>query len=188
MSKNSSTTSGPKRADDPVQHKHASEISFNLGGFLGKLGGVVEKLVDLADSAETISHHGELGDLDPKGKLRGVYGFSIRSGIGEQGERAVKVEPFGNFRQQPSGETIFEDIREPLVDVHEESDHVLVLAEIPGVSKKDVQLALAGDRLTIQAQRGDKRYQKDVVLPGVFPEETMHWECLNGILKIRFPR
>ena len=52
---------------------------------------------------------------------------------------------------QPSGETVFEDVREPLVDVYEEEDHVLVLAEIPGVSKKDVQLDLAGDRLTIEA-------------------------------------
>ena len=78
--------------------------------------------------------------------------------------------------------------REPLVDVHEEEDHVLVLAEIPGVSKKDVDLDLDGDRLTIQAQRGEKRYKKEVVLPAAFTAEAMRWECINGILRIRFQR
>ena len=81
-----------------------------------------------------------------------------------------------------------DDVREPLVDVHEEDDHVLVLAEIPGVSKKDVQLELSDDRLTIRAQRGEKRYRKEVALPGVSPQQNMHWECTNGILKIRLER
>jgi HSP20 family protein len=65
---------------------------------------------------------------------------------------------------------------------------VLVLAEIPGVSKKDVQLDLSGAQLTIRAQRGEKRYHKEVVLPGSFTAEKMHWECSNGILRIRLER
>ena len=81
-----------------------------------------------------------------------------------------------------------EDVREPLVDVHEEEDHVLVLAEIPGVSKKDVQLELSDDHLTIRAQRGEKHYCKEVTLPQNFTQQNMRWECSNGILKIRFER
>ena len=88
--------------------------------------------------AKTSAKTGELSGLDPQGKLRGVYGFSVKTGIGDQGEREVKIEPFGNIRREPSGEAVVEDVREPLVDVYEEDDHVLVLAEIPGVSKKDV--------------------------------------------------
>ena len=81
---------------------------------------------------------------------------------------------------------VVEDVREPLVDVYEEEDHVLVLAEIPGVSKKDVQLELLENRLTIRAQRGEKRYRKDVTLPEKFTQQNMQWDCTNGILKIRF--
>ena len=59
---------------------------------------------------------------------------------------------------------------------------------IPGVSRKDVELELCEDRLTIRAQRGDKRYRKEVTLPESFSQEKMRWECTNGILKIRLER
>lgn len=178
----------PGGPDDSNSGEDVVHGGFNFGGFLGKLGGLVERLADLAETGENLSQTGEIQGLDPKGKLRGVYGFSIRSGIGGQGEHEIKVEPFGNIRQQPSGEAVFDEVREPLVDVHEEEDHVLVLAEIPGVSKKDVQLELDGNRLSIRAQRGEKRYRKEVALPATFAGDKMHWECINGILRIRFDR
>jgi HSP20 family protein len=180
-------TKRPPR-DGSDNDERGADIGFNFGGFLGKFGSVMEKLVDLAENGQSVSQSGELKGLDPQGKLRGVYGFSIKTGLGDQGEREVKVEPFGNIHREPSGETVVDDVREPLVDVHEEDDHVLVLAEIPGVSKKDVQLELSGDQLTIRAQRGEKRYCKEVALPQSFSEPNMRWECTNGILKIRLER
>ena len=178
----------PRQPDNSSHGENPVDIGFGLGGFLGKLGGVVEKLVDLAETGQSLSKTGELKGLDPQGKLRGVYGFSVKTGIGNQGEREVKIEPFGNIHRESSGDTVMEDVREPLVDVYEEEDHVLVLAEIPGVSKKDVQLELSGDHLTIRAQRGEKHYRKEVALPESFSEQNMRWECTNGILKIRLER
>ena len=174
--------------DDSRRDEQPLNAGFNFGGFLGKLGSAMEKLVDLAESGQTLAKTGELKGLDPEGKVRGVYGFSVKTALGNQGQREVKIEPFGNIRRESSGETVVEDVREPLVDVHEEDDHVLVLAEIPGVSKKDVQLDLSGDRLTIGARRGEKRYRKEVALPASFSPENMRWECANGILKIRLER
>jgi len=178
----------PNGSDAAGNDKHVVDLSFGLGGFLGKLGSMVEKLADLAETGANFSQTGELKGLDPQGKLRGVYGVSIKTAIGERGEREVKIEPFGNIHRQSAGDAVFEDVREPLVDVHEEDDHVLVLAEIPGVSKKDVQLDLSGAQLTIRAQRGEKRYHKEVTLPGSFTAEKMRWECSNGILRIRLER
>ena len=178
----------PRQPDDADHGESPVDIGSGLGGFLGKLGGMVEKLVDLAEAGQSLSQTGELKGLDPKGKLRGVYGFSVKTGLGNQGERELKIEPFGNIHRQSSGGAVVEDVREPLVDVHEEDDHVLVLAEIPGVSKKDVELDLSEDRLTIRAQRGEKRYRKEVELPESFSRENMRWECANGILKIRLER
>ncbi len=188
MAKMKKDRTGPRQSDDSHSDDNSANVNFHFGGFLGKFGSVLEKLVELAESGEQLSRSGELKGLDPQGKLRGVYGFSIRSGIGNQGEREVKIEPFGNVRREASGEAVVEDVREPLVNVYEEEDHVLVLAEIPGVSKKDVQLELSQQRLTIRAQRGEKRYCKEVVLPESFAEEQMRWECANGILKIRLER
>jgi HSP20 family protein len=171
-----------KQGESPV------DARFNLGGILGNLGGIMEQFVKLAESGEKLSRSGEFKGSDPQGKLHGVYGFSVKTALGERGEREVKVEPFGNVRQPSSLHGPAEDVREPLVDVHEEDDHVLVLAEIPGVSKKDVELELSGDRLSIAAQRHEKRYRKEIALPGSFTQENMRWDCANGILKIRLER
>ncbi len=176
--------------DRSPNNSNMSEHStdFGLGGLLGKLGGFIEKLGELAETGEQLSKSGEIKGLDPSGKLRGVYGLSIKTGLGEHGQQEIKVEPFGNIHRQPTGERVKKDLREPLVDVYEEDDHVLVLAEIPGISKKDVQLELHDDRLTLSAEHGNKGYWKKVTLPGEFSPEKMQWECTNGILKIRLDR
>ena len=71
--------------------------------------------------------------------VKGVYGFSVKVGLGDKGDKEVKVEPFGNVRRDDkTGETVVQEIREPVVDVFEEKDHTLVVAEMPGVSTKDV--------------------------------------------------
>jgi HSP20 family protein len=186
MAKTPKDRAKPRQSDD--RQESPLEASFHLGGFLGKLGTVVEKLVDLAESGQDAVHTGEIKGLDPQGKVRGVYGFSVKTALGQQGQPELKIEPFGNISRKPSGETVVEDVREPLADVYEEEDHTLVLAEIPGVSKKDVELELSGNRLTIRAVRGEKRYHKEVELPEAFTAEKMHWECTNGILKIRLER
>lgn len=163
-------------------------LGAGLGGLLGKLGTVVENLGRLAEAGEELSRSGEISGLGSSDKVRGVYGFSVKTGLGEQGRREFKVEPFGNIRRQAGGQAVVDELREPMVDVHEEEDGVWVLAEIPGVSKKDVEVELAGDRLSLAARRGPTRYRKEVALPQVFLPEKMRWTCKNGILSIRLER
>ena len=175
-----------QRPDDSQSSERPTKIPFNLGGVLGGLGGLIEKLGELAEAGEKLSRSGEFQDAS--GKIRGVYGINVKTALGERGEQELKVEPFGNVRRRSAEEPPGEDIREPLVDIHEEEDHVLVLAEIPGASKENVKLDLAGDRLNLSARRGDTKYRKEIVLPECFSEERMTWECNNGILKVRFER
>lgn len=172
--------------DDSDSSGEPTKIPFNLSGVLGGLGGLVEKLGELAEAGEKLSQSGEFQDAG--GKLRGVYGINVKTGLGDQGQQELKVEPFGNVRPQPAGGPPEEDAREPLVDVHEEEDHLLVLVELPGVDKENVTLKLADDRLNLSAHRGKTNYRKDITLPQRFSEENMQWECKNGILQIRFER
>jgi len=169
--------------------KHVGvDLGGGLGGFLGKLGGLVEKLGELAETGRTLSQSGEIGGPDSKGKARAVYGLSIKTGLGDRGEQQVHIEPFGNIHRREKGSPVFDEVREPLVDLHEEDDHVLVLAEIPGVSEENVRLDLRSGQLSLSAQRGETHYRKEVALPGDFSPEQMAWQCKNGILKIRFSR
>lgn len=160
--------------------------SFSLGGLLGGLGGLIEKLGELAEAGEELSRSGELKDAG--GKVRGVYGINVRTGLGEQGQTELKVEPFGNVRRGGGDRPLGEDVREPLVDVHEEDDHVLVLVELPGVAKENVDVKSDDGRLQLSASRGKTTYRKTVELPKGCSAEQMSWECSNGILQVRFDR
>ena len=157
-----------------------------FGGIFGGLADLVGKLGELAEKGEQLS---KTGDIQWKGSekgLKGVYGFSVKVGMGDKG---VKVEPFGNIRKdEESGETVVHEVREPVVDVFEEEDHTLVVAEMPGISANDVKLDVKDDLLTIYAEKGDKKYRKEVLLPESFPREKMSVSCNNGILEIKCNR
>ncbi len=175
-----------RQSDDSDSPDKTTTLPFNLGGIFGGLGSLVEKLGELAEAGEKLSQSGEFKDAS--GKLHGVYGINVKTGLGKRGEQELKVEPFGNVRPRTAGAPPEEDVREPLVDVHEEEDHVLVLVELPGVDKDNVTLELAEERLNLSARRGKTSYRKEITLPEPFSEENMQWDCKNGVLRIRFKR
>jgi len=160
--------------------------SFNLGGLLGGLGGLIEKLGELAEAGEELSRSGEF--KNDSGNIRGVYGINVKTGLGNRGQTELKVEPFGNVRHDTPDRPPGEDVREPLVDIHEEDDHVLVLVELPGVAKENVDLKADDGRLELSAKRGKTTYRKEVELPENCSAEHMNWECSNGILQVKFDR
>jgi HSP20 family protein len=161
-----------------------NEGFVGIGGFLGGLGSLLEKLGDLADTGEELRKSGEI--KSPTGKVRGVYGFSIKVGLGDEG---IKVEPFGNVRRDSqTGRAVVHEICEPLVDIFDEQDHVLVLAEMPGVGEGDIHLGLKDDILTLAAEKGDKKYRKEVLLPASFSSDKMSYRCQNGVLEIKLTK
>ncbi len=156
----------------------------NFEGILRGLGGLLEKIGELADKGEKLS---QAGEFDWKGKpknIKGIYGFSVKVGGVDKG---IKVEPFGNIRKsEENGRSFVHETREPIVDVFEEKDHTLVVVELPGISTEDTLLDLKDDLLTIHAEKGDKKYHKEVLLPQTYTRDHMHVSCNNGILEIKF--
>jgi HSP20 family protein len=156
-----------------------------MGGVFQGLADLIEKLGDLAEKGERLKKSGEFQHRD----VKGVYGFSVKVGLGDKGDREVKVEPFGNVhRDEKTGETMVQEIREPVVDLFEEKDHLLIVAEMPGISVKDVRLEVRDDLLTITAKKKDKKYRKEILLPQSYPREKMKLSCNNGILEIKCTR
>ncbi len=164
-------------------HK-ATGYQNGMEGIFKGLADLLEKLVgDFAEKGEDLSETGEIHWKHKDKDLKGVCGFSVKVGIG--GER-IKVEPFGNIRRdEESGQTVVQEIHEPVVDVFEEEDHTLVVAEMPGIGAEDVQLQVKDDLLTIYAERGEKKYRKEVLLPRSYPRKKMTISCNNGILEIK---
>jgi HSP20 family protein len=158
-------------------------LEGGLGGILKGLGSLVDKLGELAETGGEFSKTGEIQGPGSGKEVRGIYGFTVKVGLGGEG---VKVEPFGNIRRdEASGQSVVQEVREPAVDIFEERDHTLVVAEMPGIGAEDVRLEVNDDLLTITAEKGEKKYKKEVLLPESFPREKMQVSCANGVLEVR---
>ena len=72
----------------------------------------------------------------------------------EDFERSFFNSPFSSFFET-------QDLAEFKTDVSDEGDHYLLEADLPGFEKKDIQLEISGDTLTVRAQRHSKLEEKD---------------------------
>ena len=164
------------------ERKVADNVDF--GGLIGGLGTFIKKLGELAEKGKELRESGEING--PGGKVKGVYGFHIKFGLGEEG---VAVEPFGNVQtDERTGEAVVSEVREPMVDVFDEKEQVLVIAEMPGVGEKDVTVEIKDDVLLIVAEAGDKKYRKEVLLPASFTADKMSHTCHNGVLEVKLDK
>jgi HSP20 family protein len=123
------------------------------------------------------------GEVQGPGRTRAMYGFTVKIGAGG----VPRVESFGNVRDTEMG-AVVEEVREPVVDVFDEGNEVVVIAEIPGVEESDVHVDIQEDILLISASHQDRKYSKEVLLPCAVLAETMKSSYRNGVLEIRLTK
>ena len=156
------------------------EIDFGMGKI--SFGGIFKGLGNLIDLAaklneEGVNKTGEIKGL-PK-NVKGVYGFKIST---MSGGKPV-IETFGNVKETAKGPVV-EEVREPIVDVFDEKDHILVLVELPGVSKEKIKVDINGDILNLTTSDKGRQYAKEILLPHKVNAETLKTSYKNGILEI----
>jgi len=155
------------------------EIDFGVGKI--SFGGLFKGLGNLIDLASKLSEEGveKKGGIKglPKG-VKGVYGFSVRTLAGKP-----VLETFGNVRETAKGPVV-EEVREPIVDVFDEKDHILVIAELPGVSENEIKIEVVGDILNLVASDKDRKYTKEILLPSKVKASSVKSSYKNGILEI----
>jgi HSP20 family protein len=120
-----------------------------------------------------------LGDMQ-RGKPF-VYGFSMKTGP----DGKPVINEFGNVK--PGKKAVVSDAREPLVDVMERDKDIMVIAELPGVSKGDIDLEFEGGALVISVEH-PKKYYKVVELPVKVVEDKIGATYNNGVLEIKLKR
>jgi HSP20 family protein len=117
------------------------------------------------------------GIREVKGPI--VYGFRIT--IGPDGRPII--EEFGNVKRI-GRKTIIEEAMEPLVDVIDEKDRVVIVAELPGIDKDKIDIRIKDNKLIIKARNKDRKYYKEIELPAEVRPETAKARYKNGVLEI----
>ncbi|MEJ2250099.1 MAG: Hsp20/alpha crystallin family protein [Candidatus Lokiarchaeota archaeon] len=101
------------------------------------------------------------------------------------------IDSFGNIKSKTKGKSKVDSVREPLVEVSEEEDKLIVIAEMPGVTKEDIELKATSHSLTIstnpQTESG-KKYYKEVILPTSINSEYAKARYKNGILEVKLKK
>jgi len=84
---------------------------------------------------------------------------------GLRGELDRALDPF----RIPSVAGLLDRTTAPAVDVLETEDEYLVLADLPGVDKRDLEVSVTGSLLSI---KGDKKGERDSEKRKIFRKET----------------
>lgn len=104
-------------------------------------------------------------------------------------------ELMGFHRDQGEGQWV------PRLDVRDTGSEVVVMAELPGVDPKDVNIECTEDVLTLRGEsreeheepegagyRGERRFFRQIALPPGLDLERAKASFRNGLLRIRVPR
>jgi HSP20 family protein len=158
-------------------------VDIGLGGVFKGLGDFINLLSEMVETGE--SEVNRTGEFKVKGlgdRGKGVYGFTVRTGIGG----TPRVEHFGNIRSTEEGPVVAE-VREPMIDVFDEGETVLVVAELPGVAEGEITVDVKDDILTLETT-GERKYAKEVLLPYSVDAPSMKKAHKNGVLELRLDK
>ncbi|MCS7143273.1 MAG: Hsp20/alpha crystallin family protein [Aigarchaeota archaeon] len=110
-----------------------------------------------------------------------VWGYSIT--VGPDGRPIIRE--FGNLRPGRRGDLLeVKREREPLVDVINEDQQIRVVAELPGVTKEDINLIVTGNKLTVRVDTQERKYFKEIDLPEEIDPESSSASYKNGVLEV----
>jgi len=154
-----------------------SMVGEVVGQFIPGLGGIIKALERsspefrqrIAETDEEIKHRIDVGwsskpVLDYKISTRTLGGGGARRPRARTPEIKVPVKGAE---------------REPIVDILMEKDHMAIIAELPGVEEKDLEIDLVGNTLEIRAGEFIKRIELPTT--GTIKERTFK----NGILHLK---
>ncbi len=106
----------------------------------------------------------------------------------KQNKEVSRGERSENYRQR---ETVA-----PLVDIYENNDELLVVADLPGVVSEGLAIRVEKDQLSIEAHHDENQaqftsqrdYARTFLVPSGIDAEKINAELKNGILTLHLPK
>jgi HSP20 family protein len=169
-----------KPADD-------SHTQLPLGGLFDGVANIIGRLGELAEKGEALRREGSFESKSGK-DIRGSYGFSVSLGAdGKKNATHHEVKPHksAGVQSRPDDHAT---VRQPQVDIFEENDHLLVIAEMPGVPAESVSLRFHDRTLFLSGQASRLRFETEVDLPCACNPEDVSVTANNGVVELRLNR
>lgn len=196
------------KENDPASEKKdaAADLSamLGMGGFLDGVTNLISKFGELAERGETLRHStGETASGKP---YQSSAGFSIKFGPGTEtsnseasGSDSMRVAPVNNRTTRPTTKRTASGagnnsehvpkgepaVREPHVDLYEEADHTLLLAEMPGVATEDLKLRFEDRNLHLEGTSKTALFRAQIELPIAYQQHQVSVTANNGVIEIR---
>jgi HSP20 family protein len=174
-----------------------NDITSILGsdGMFGGVSKIIQQLGALAEKGEHFKRAME-GDTDtdsPAKKMAGSFDYSVRFGTLKKDD-SMKVSPESISPKASSNRSSVAtaakmtpqvEAREAEVELFEEEDHLLIVAEMPGVSADGVELTFTEQGVQIRGTGRISSFTKAIGLPRAFTNEDATITANNGIVEIR---
>jgi len=154
--------------------KPAAGADITIGGMLKGFSSLFGEISEMLETQGEISRTGSF-KLGP-GRKTGVYGITVTTpGRG----KPTRMDTFG---MRDAGET-----REPVIDIIDEGEELIVIAELPGVAEETISVDLQGTDVMLRAGREGRRFERIVSLP-CEAEDCSIAAFINGLLEVRLKK
>lgn len=148
-------------------------------------GSIFDSLTGFLEQVENMSEKGQLEEIPfstqegKKGEIR--YGYNVRFLGGRPvgpGLPRLRRKSMAPLVKVPAEE------KEPLIDIFDRKNEIIIVADVPGFEKKDIELEVKGKELVILARAKDRKYHKKVQLPAQVQKKIKRLSYRSGVLEI----
>lgn len=146
---------------------------------LKEVGGLVRLIEQAGERGLEINRSGTLGQTG-QGKEPAFYDLKVRLG------QLAPDRGAGHDRAPGAPRTAGRGL-EPAVDVFEEKECLVVIAQLPGIGREEIGIGVDGRLLVLQGGHGDRRFYRRVPLPFEAELSKAVSSFTNGVLELRFP-
>ena len=166
-------------------------LKIDLGKLLSSPEDVGDRVQELREKLKQAGGKEVLGDEEWRSGGVSVGGHVRTRGI--LGDReyhigaAPRPRPRPGRRPQKAPEP--PEVVEPAVDVFNEPQEIMIVAEVPGVGLEDLELKIEDDVLSLSTKPAIRRkYKKEIKLSSDVDKDTLKATCRNGVLEIRLEK
>ena len=140
------------------------------------INGIFRGLTSLVNAAAKLTERAD-------GGVQARYGAAVR--IGPRRPFARPLKNFRSVRPKTESAPSAEELWEPVIDIFDEGDHYVVVAELSGFDESAIHWNVVGNALRIDGACDHRVCRKELTLPSAVKEQNITSSFNNGILELR---